>query len=134
MHISTLVVLISGTRSHLNEKQKEIISSELEYVQNNLCIGFNGVYLIHGGCSGVDQYVSEKAAELGWKSIVFRADWSKGKRAGPERNQKMIDNSHIFLAFPICDSKGTIDCIKRIDQYERSTFSRLKYRKEINID
>jgi hypothetical protein len=63
---------------------------------------------------------------------VFAADWRRfGKSAGPRRNQEIVGNSDILLAFPLGESRGTRNCMeiamrKGIAVYvgtEQSTFS-----------
>lgn len=45
---------------------------------------------------------------------VHQANWKDlGKSAGPVRNQHMINLGDILLAFPLGESKGTWDCIRR---------------------
>ena len=133
MNTPALVVLITGTRHPLSEQHKEIIHMELEYIDKNK-YGFNRVFLIHGSCSGVDLYAEEVGKSMGWISIPFKPLWKQhGKGAAVLRNQDMIDQSHphIALAFPAPDSRGTIDCIERIEKYRSSSLSRLKVFKEI---
>lgn len=74
--------------------------------------------IIHGGCSGADSIAGFIAKEMGCKVQVFTADWKTyGKRAGPIRNQKMLDigKPDMILAFhnKIETSKGTLDLISR---------------------
>ena len=76
--------------------------------------------LIHGGANGADKLAHEWAK---WSVMidgfnisieVFPADWNQGKKAGPLRNQTMVDSgADICLAFPRDDSRGTLDCIRR---------------------
>lgn len=69
--------------------------------------------IIQGGASGADRL----AAEWGWlfdaEVVTFAADWSQGKRAGPERNQRMIDEGKpdAVVAFP--GGCGTADMCRR---------------------
>ncbi|NUU23324.1 MAG: DUF2493 domain-containing protein [Streptomycetaceae bacterium] len=42
------------------------------------------------------------------------AQWSRGRTAGPQRNQRMVDRgAHLCLAFPLPTSTGTEDTIRR---------------------
>lgn len=49
--------------------------------------------LIHGGAGGADMLAERVAYDLGWQSVRgFPANWREhGKRAGPIRNQQMLD-------------------------------------------
>ena len=51
------------------------------------------------------------------KSMVFPAKWEMGRRAGPIRNQQMIDECRpdLVIAFHenIIESKGTKDMVNR---------------------
>lgn len=70
--------------------------------------------LIHGDCEGADRLAGEIAGELGIECAVYSADWHLGRKAGPIRNQLMIDSDpDLVIAFPLTDSKGTYDCICR---------------------
>lgn len=52
------------------------------------------------------------AKTLGWKVTPVPADWSLGKKAGPLRNQRMIDmKPDKLLRFP--GGRGTADCERR---------------------
>jgi hypothetical protein len=127
-----IYVLITGTRNPLTDIHKQIIRKEMEYI-NDLKKG-DTLILVHGDCSGVDRYGAEIAKSLGWKIIAVPAQWNLyGKSAGPKRNQLLLDTymPHIALAFPAPDSKGTIDCIRRIEKYRKSSMNRMEYMKQI---
>jgi hypothetical protein len=48
------------------------------------------------------------AARLGYEVEVFEADWRLGRRAGPERNVRMLDTKpDLVLAFWDGQSRGT---------------------------
>lgn len=74
--------------------------------------------LVHGDCpTGVDRIaklwsrspfgkVTEEAHPAQWKTM--------GSAAGPLRNQEMVDaGADICLAFPLGESPGTRDCMRR---------------------
>ncbi len=73
--------------------------------------------IIHGAANGADTIAGMAAKELGLEVMEFPAEWSKhGKRAGPIRNQQMLDegrpNGVIAFHEDISRSKGTKHMIK----------------------
>lgn len=107
-------VLVTGSRKWRDRKTLyEVLGKEL--VKNGNFI------LVHGACpTGADDMADQWAL---WSMLYpgmdirvekYPADWSKGKSAGPLRNQQMVDlGADICYAFPTDDSKGTLDCIRR---------------------
>lgn len=86
------------------------------------------IALVHGGAEGADTLGDYAAKLLGWTVIVCNANWNKYKKAaGIIRNQDMIDmyQPHVFLAFPCGESRGTRDCIRRIEKYKQCSNNRL---------
>lgn len=80
--------------------------------------------LVVGDASGLDDLARRKALALGWRVDVFAADWrASGRAAGPLRNQQMVNSASdlsqrhlchvVCAAFPMDDSVGTWDCIRR---------------------
>lgn len=72
--------------------------------------------IIQGGAIGADflSRVWAKSMSIPW--IEFSANWNKyGKKAGPIRNQQMLDEGKpdLVVAFPTEDSVGTWDMVKR---------------------
>lgn len=73
--------------------------------------------IIHGACDlgGADIIAGEEAKKLGLKVREFPADWNLGRKAGPIRNRKMLNEKPTFvMAFHnnIEVSKGTIDTMR----------------------
>lgn len=80
--------------------------------------GSYDVVIVHGGCpTGADAFADAYARRMGWRVSVYQADWAKyGRAAGPIRNQEMVDDgAAVCLAFPMPNSRGTVDCIKRAE-------------------
>lgn len=76
--------------------------------------------LVHGACpTGADKFADLWAADRhdqGYSVACLRypADWFIGRKAGPLRNQKMVDeniDADMVLAFPRGDSRGTRGCM-----------------------
>lgn len=65
--------------------------------------------VIHGDYSGADRLAGEWANANGIECIPVPAQWTElGKKAGPIRNQKMLDmNPDVVIAFP--GHNGTAD-------------------------
>lgn len=70
--------------------------------------------ICHGGAAGADALAHGWAIQNGVRSKIYRADWKTlGKKAGPTRNQKMLEDfrPEIVIAFP--GGKGTADMVGR---------------------
>jgi len=69
--------------------------------------------LIHGNARGADQLAGQYAENRGILVEIYPPDWSLGRKAGPLRNQRMIDDGKpdAVLAFP--GGRGTDDMIRR---------------------
>ena len=71
--------------------------------------------IISGGAKGADSLAKKYARQyLNIKYREFPAEWDKyGKRAGYLRNQTIVDNCDMVLAFWNGVSKGTQDTIEK---------------------
>lgn len=70
--------------------------------------------VITGCATGVDEFARTWAGVRNVMAEVYSADWaSNGKKAGPIRNQQMLDKGKpdMVLAFP--GGKGTADMVWR---------------------
>lgn len=100
-----MIVLICGDRNWTDYKMIEDFIVTLP----------KGTKIIEGDCKGVDQLSGFIGKKHGYEVIVVPAEWEKyGKKAGPIRNQKMLDMKPDFVvAFhnDIEHSKGTKNMI-----------------------
>jgi hypothetical protein len=70
--------------------------------------------VIHGAARGVDHSADTWARMHGIPVEQFPADWNRyGARAGPLRNQQMVDVAEAVLAIPCSKSRGTWDTVRR---------------------
>ncbi|CAN1722779.1 DUF2493 domain-containing protein [Hyphomicrobium sp. 1Nfss2.1] len=70
--------------------------------------------VIAGGACGADTLAAEWAVSRGIPADVFMADWEGlGRKAGPIRNQRMLDEGKpdLVVAFP--GGRGTADMVRR---------------------
>jgi hypothetical protein len=105
-------VLICGDRNWRNE---EVIAAFVARLPI-------GALVIHGGCQGADLIAGGAALARGLPTIRMDAPWQAfGKRAGPVRNQWMLDYAqpdevHAFHD-NIAQSRGTADMVARARRY-----------------
>jgi predicted Rossmann fold nucleotide-binding protein DprA/Smf involved in DNA uptake len=70
--------------------------------------------VVSGGAKGVDTLGERFADEFGLKKDISKPDWKKhGKGAAFIRNQEIVDHAEELIAFPIRESGGTWDTIRK---------------------
>lgn len=69
--------------------------------------------LIHGGAQGADHLAWVWARERGIPDEVYFADWNLGRKAGPLRNQRMLDEGKPDRVVIFRGGKGTDDMTRR---------------------
>jgi hypothetical protein len=103
-------ILISGSRTWTDDAP---IRKALYRLR-----GRTDVVIIQGCCRGVDLLARKAALDFGFWIQDYPADWDTGLKAGPVRNQEMIDRGKPDLAFifhhNIAASKGTADMLRRV--------------------
>lgn len=74
-----------------------------------------GTVLVHGDARGADRMAQRIGQDLGLVDEPHPADWTQyGKAAGRIRNAEMVRaGADICIAFPLPDSVGTWDCVRR---------------------
>lgn len=111
-------ILVTGSR---NWTDRETLEHELA----DECDSFPGpVIVVHGDCPrGADAIAARFIREWGHKyggitAEPHPADWdNQGPAAGPIRNQRMVDLGAVLcLAFPLGESRGTYDCVRRANR------------------
>lgn len=101
-------VLVCGGR-RFDDKNKLVEELQTLLLRHDLEI-------IEGGAPGADTMAYQWCASNSVVCHHYPAEWSRyGYRAGPIRNQKMIDDGRpdLVLAFP--GGKGTADMIRRAE-------------------
>ncbi len=81
------------------------------------------IVIVSGGAKGADTLAEQFAREHRYDSQIFPAEWGKyGKSAGFIRNQTIVDNCDMVLAFWNGISKGTQDTIEKAKKAKKPTF------------
>ena len=77
-----------------------------EYVTRYILQGCTTI--VTGDARGADAIAVRLAQNHDLGVIVHKADWDLyGKKAGPIRNKKIVDDSDVLIAFPSKHGKGT---------------------------
>jgi len=70
--------------------------------------------IVSGGARGADTLGERFADEFNLKKDISKPEWEKyGKGAAFIRNQEIVDRSDCLIAFPLKESHGTWDTIKK---------------------
>ena len=79
----------------------------------NNCVS-QELLIVSGGARGVDTFARDWAEARGARINEYFPNWSKyGLRAGPLRNQEMLDNERVDLVVAFPGGAGTADMISR---------------------
>lgn len=107
-----MIVLVTGSRHHDVDRVRDHI---VEWVRSNLKDPGERVVIIHGDASGADAGAHFASLEPEWGELRLPAQWNvHGKSAGPRRNREMpaLVRPDVCLAYPLPDSRGTLDMIQ----------------------
>ncbi|KKN73140.1 hypothetical protein LCGC14_0404490 [marine sediment metagenome] len=79
--------------------------------------------IVSGGAKGADSFGADFAENWNLRCTVYPPEWDKyGKPAGFIRNQTIVDNCDMVLAFWDGRSKGTQDTINKAKKAKKPTF------------
>jgi hypothetical protein len=108
MNTEAPVFMVSGFRSFNNY---EVFKAYMDDVMRQKG---RPSLLVQGECpTGVDQLAKRWCLENNIECKGFPADWTKGKRAGPERNTTMLKWADVVCCFFHEQSRGTKDVMKK---------------------
>jgi hypothetical protein len=103
------------------------LDAVVNYV-NNLPVS---TVIISGGAIGVDRTAETAARDRGMEVKTYLPDWdSYGKSAGFIRNQLIVDDCDVVVAFWNGKSRGTADTLKRA---QKACKIQVIYREESNV-
>ncbi len=73
-----------------------------------------------GDATGLDSLVVRYCEENNISCIIFKANWKLHRHsAGPKRNEKMIVDCDLLIAFPSICSKGTLHAISYANRLDK---------------
>ena len=95
----------------------DLLKSKLDQIHNKKPI----TLIISGGAKGADSLAEKWAKENHIEVLIFLPEWDKyGKKAGYLRNEDIIKNCDVALAFWDEVSKGTLSSINLAKKYGKS--------------
>ncbi len=99
---------VVGSRKYRNYRALEGVLKN--YIKDN---NINEVKIISGGALGADKMAERFASENNYPIQIFEPNWTLyGKKAGFCRNEIIVKNSDVIIAFWDGISKGTESTIK----------------------
>ena len=76
--------------------------------------------IVSGGAKGADSLAQHYAKDNGIPILIYYPDWDKhNKAAGVIRNQHIVDEADIMIAFAYDDSIGTRDSIRKMEKAKK---------------
>jgi predicted polyphosphate/ATP-dependent NAD kinase len=86
-----------------------VLQTSLDQVHNRTPVKL----LIEGGALGADLLAREWATWNAIPVMTYKADWSKGRKAGPMRNSRMLEEGKPDLVVAFLGGNGTFDMIRQ---------------------
>jgi hypothetical protein len=100
-------ILVCGGRDYTNRAR---LCSCLDAIQSER----GSFHIIQGGADGADALAREWAGSRCEPCTTYRANWSElGRKAGPVRNQRMLDEGRPDLVVVFPGGRGTADMLRR---------------------
>ena len=108
-------VIVAGSRTWMDYA---LLAKELDRLTSKL--DRKKLVILSGGAEGADRLGEKWCFERMVSYEVWKADWSKGKKAGPIRNTQMLEEgkADALIAFHIGKSPGTADIIRKARKKE----------------
>jgi hypothetical protein len=112
--------MITGCRHPNGEQFDRYHKAILWRSLNLICKQLDVTRIIVGCAQGVDAWTVEWCKRTEMPYTVYKADWKRfGKAAGHIRNSEMLADSNKALAFWDQLSKGTLDAIKKAEEFKK---------------
>ena len=115
-------VAVAGCRHYkYYDEAKEYIDFCISEIRKKYTLIF-----VSGGCRGADSLGERYAAENGFETEIYPADWEKyGRAAGPKRNKKIAEISDYIICFWDGKSRGTKSLLNFAEKYGKPV--KIKY-------
>lgn len=113
-----MVILVCGGREFRDEERLKEVLDEVDGWSLN-----GNITVVQGGARGADAMAARWALNRGHKLITEAADWAThGRKAGPLRNQAMIDKHKPTQGVVFPGGAGTLDMLTRLFRAQINTW------------
>lgn len=118
-------VAVVGSRSfadstYMHDKLTGILWDIVDHWGNDLPLD---ITIISGGARGADSLAEQWAKKWGYETNIFPAEWDKyGKSAGYKRNELIVQECDILVAFWDGESRGTKHSMDLAVKYNKPVF------------
>lgn len=113
-------IAVLGSRTYSNEKY--IVDNILEVLKKEE-LSIESIVVFSGGAKGVDTIAVKSMKEMGARVNEIIPNWKKFKKsAGIIRNQKIVNEADIVIAFWDGRSRGTKHSINLAKKYRRKLY------------
>ena len=86
-----------------------------------LILSYSPEFLVSGGAKGIDAYAKKLSEDLNIPIWEFLPDYKTyGRNAPIVRNELIVKNSDVIIAFPSESSKGTYDTIRKAKKFNKT--------------
>lgn len=87
----------------------------------DLILSYKPEFIVSGGAKGIDSYAKKLSEDLNISLLEFKPDYKTyGKNAPLVRNELIVKNSDVIIAFPSESSKGTYDTIRKAKKFNKT--------------
>ncbi len=109
---NSIKIIIAGARTF---NDYYLLKSKLDFFLQNL--DKNKIEIVCGCCNGADTLGMKYAFKHNIPVKFFEPDWSKGKIAGPMRNEEMAKYSNYLVLFWDGQSRGSKNMLYAARKY-----------------
>lgn len=106
-------VLVCGGRDFNDEAR---VFAVLDGIARQLGLTGALVRIVTGDATGADALAAKWAQARKLSCSIYAAEWTKhGRKAGPLRNQRMLDENAVAMVVAFPGGAGTADMVRRAD-------------------
>lgn len=114
-----LFIAVIGSRTFFNlSKMNEVLDRIIDKYK------VSNIFIVSGGAKGADNMAQNYARTNGYPIIIYYPDYEREGRGAPlVRNEKIIKQANIVVAFKNGESNGTNHALSIADSLDKLTYT-----------